>query len=134
LFSTVDNVSSGFSGLIATSDAPAARDLRQHLLICLQFEIAVGTPAAAIEGHDDRTFLDQRTNVDGRALGVLQYDWRRLVANFQRSAGNSAGAQLIDMPLHDRLPFGRNPLVPADPGIRRVALSRTSLAPLSASK
>jgi hypothetical protein len=54
-FSAVDTVSSGFSELIATSEAPGGHDLRKDRLIRLQFEVAVRAPATAIKGDDDGT-------------------------------------------------------------------------------
>jgi len=53
------------------------RYFRQKLLISLQFKVAIGIPAATIEGHDDRTLFQERCHVHRHTFGVLQQDGRR---------------------------------------------------------
>ena len=44
---------------------------------------------------------------------VFQDDCRCAVTDFQHGAGDDTAAQLVDMTLHDRLPFDGNALVSA---------------------
>jgi hypothetical protein len=105
-------VSSGFSGLINDQRSARRLDLRQDFLKRLELEVAVRAPAAAIDGHDDRTLLPQRADVDDLLLRIAQHELRRAIADLQHCPSDDTGAQLLDVTLHDRLTISRHALAP----------------------
>jgi hypothetical protein len=58
-------------------------DVRKDSLICPQFEIAVRTPAAAIEGDHQGSMFQQQADIDKLASDVAQRNGRRAIAGFE---------------------------------------------------
>jgi hypothetical protein len=69
-------------------------DVGKRLLQRLQFEIAVGTPDAAIERDDQRTPGEQVARGDLLALGIRQREFRRDVAGLFGALGLAGFDQL----------------------------------------
>jgi hypothetical protein len=72
------------------------RDLAQHLLVGAKLEVAVGTPAAAIERHHCRTTAEQSREGDRPACGVWQREIRRVIAGLQSLFDWKSPLQLFD--------------------------------------
>ena len=74
----------------------SGRYVRKNFLERLKLKIAIRTPAAAIECHNDRSALQKHSDVNCFALCIGEHDRRRAIAGFERSF-RKAVAELVDL-------------------------------------
>ncbi len=89
-------------------------DLRQPALQRAQLNVAVGAPAASVEGDDQRSPVQQPTGVDGLGRDRGQAEHRHPVADVERPVGD-LGVRHCGHRVGPRLPLLRTALLVCSP-------------------